>query len=58
MAPLTATGGTPMPGKTPAPQSTRPSIGEPPPGKAPASEDALGDLIQGADAAATQPPPY
>ena len=30
----------------------------PPPGKAPASEDALGDLIQGADAAATQPPPY
>ena len=30
----------------------------PPPGTAPASQDALGDLIQGADAAATQPPPY
>jgi predicted nucleic acid-binding protein len=35
MAPLTATGGTPMPGKTPAPQRTRPSMGVPPPGKAP-----------------------
>ena len=35
MAPLTATGGTPIPGNTPAPQSAKPLIGVPPPGKAP-----------------------
>jgi len=35
--------------ETPAPATS---------GKTPAGQDAVGDLIQGADAATTQPPPY
>ncbi|MCA6243241.1 MAG: DUF2497 domain-containing protein, partial [Phenylobacterium sp.] len=36
----------------PEPQSPAPTA------RTPAGQDAVGDLIQGADAATTQPPPY
>lgn len=54
----------PEPPKTEAPKAEdkpKPVTEAPAPapsGKAPASQDALGDLIQGTDAATTQPPPY
>ena len=38
----------------PAPESQAPA----PSAKTPAGQDAVGDLLQGADPAATQPPPY
>lgn len=54
----------PEPPKTEAPKAEdkpKPVTEAPAPatsGKAPAGQDAVGDLIQGADAATTQPPPY
>ena len=54
----------PPPPKTEAPKAEdkpKPVTEAPAPatsGKAPAGQDAVGDLIQGADAATTQPPPY
>ena len=54
----------PEPPKTEAPKiedKPKPVTEAPAPatsGKAPAGQDAVGDLIQGADAATTQPPPY
>ena len=54
----------PEPPKTEAPKAEdkpKPVTEAPAPatsGKEPAGQDAVGDLIQGADAATTQPPPY
>ncbi len=41
-----------------APSPSAESAAPAPSAKTPAGQDAVGDLIQGADAAATQPPPY
>lgn len=43
----------PPPERAPAPAEAPAS-----PARPPASQDAVGDLIEGADAATTQPPPY
>ncbi|MCA6231311.1 MAG: hypothetical protein IM644_03385, partial [Phenylobacterium sp.] len=67
VTPLTTDPPPPPPEPEPEPEPAKPEEAPKPPpepqspaptARTPAGQDAVGDLIQGADAATTQPPPY